>query len=86
MNYSIQEVAMNINGRISVLKIKVADETKTLATGTEVKAICFVKNNGDLGAIQFWTPEHIDAMVAEATELAGEMDSLKKTFAQASEG
>ena len=81
VNYELSNIAMNVNGRLSVMPIKVAPEMITLDTGVIVQAICFVKGNGDLGSIQFWTPEFIATSAAEAVVLAAKQAEMRKTFA-----
>jgi len=80
-NYDVKSVAIEINGRLSVLEIKVMKDTMKLKSGKVVQAICFIKANGDLGAIQFWTPAHIDDSVAEAEEQTLLKEQARKVFA-----
>lgn len=80
-NYDVKSVAIEINGRLSVLEIKVMKETMKLKSGKVVQAICFIKAKGELGAVQFWTPAHIDVSVEEAKEQKLLEEQARKVFA-----
>ncbi len=79
MNYKIKKVALNINGRMAIFNIKVADEVILLNSGDEVQAICHVKESGEDGNIRFWTSEMIISSEIEALELEHLANSLCKT-------
>lgn len=78
MTYQIKKIALNLNGRMTVFKVKVANEIILLGSGTEVQAICHINENGDDGKIRFWTPEGILAAEKEAMELENFENSLCK--------
>ena len=80
-NYDVKAVAIEINGRLSVLDIKIMKATMKLKSGKIVQAICFVRANGDLGAVQFWTPAHIEVSIAEAEEQKLLEAQARKVFA-----
>ena len=81
-NYKLCAVSLEINGRLSTLKIKVSNDVLELKGGKKVQAICFVRANGDIGATQFWTPAYIEQQVAEAEVLVGYEADARKTFAK----
>tara|TARA_R110002096_G_C14231513_1_gene691913 strand:- start:155 stop:433 length:279 start_codon:yes stop_codon:yes gene_type:complete len=82
-NYDLMDISMDVNGRLSVMPIKVSPALTTLASGKIVQAICFVKQNGTQGAIQHWTPSYIAQSVEEAKELVAENKRVRAVFAGA---
>ena len=79
--YTTCKVSLVINGRDSLLSIKVSDRVIPKPDGTKVQGICFVKGDGSDGAIQFWTPENIRNAQTAAVLLEKEEQRLRDEFA-----
>jgi len=79
--YTTCKVSLVINGRDSLMNLKVSERVITKPDGTKVQGICFVKGDGSDGAIQFWTPENIRNGQNAAILLEKEELKLRDEFA-----
>jgi len=79
--YEVIKVVLKIGSKLQPLSIKVANEVLTLADGTKVQAICFVKTDGRDGALQYWTSEGVAEAQANVKILAGQDEIARETFA-----
>ena len=79
--YETVKVSLVINGRDSLMNLKVSERVIAKPDGTKVQGICFVKGDGTDGAIQFWTPENIRNSMNAAILLEKEEAKLRDEFA-----
>ena len=77
--FKVMDIVLRIGTKLQPLSIKVSDEVISLADGTKVQAIQFVKGDGSEGAIQYWTSEGFSQAAADVKKL--DTDRAREIFA-----